>query len=122
MECLECNPLLTLRQVNTKLQIHFPAKPRISVKTITNKVDGLAYPLKLSHGPADRHSIRTKVWWREYAEWYLSPQTVNEMKIYVDEFGCKIHVKRSFSWSIRGERAYRPVLLSLAEMYLFVLQ
>ena len=31
------------------------------------------------------------------------------MKVYVDELGCNIHVKRSFTRSIRGERAYRPV-------------
>ena len=70
IECLECNPLLTLRQLNAKLQNHFPAKPQISDKTLSNKIDGLAYTLKLSR---DVSSGR-----REYAEWYLSPQTVQE--------------------------------------------
>ena len=109
IECLECNPLLTLRQLNANLQDQFPAKSRISDET-SNKIDGLAYTLKLSRDvPADRNSVDTKVWRREYAERYLSPQTVNTMKIYVVEVGCNIHVKRSFAESIRGERAYRPV-------------
>ena len=59
--------------------------------------------------PTDRNSIDTKVWRREYAECYPSSQTVNTMKIFVDEFECNIHVKRSFARSIREERAYRPV-------------
>ena len=42
-----------------------------------------------------------------------SPQTVNIMKIYVDEYTCNIHVKRSFARSIRGKRAYQPVATQL---------
>ena len=36
IEYVECNPLLTLNQINAKLQDHFPAKPRISDKTLFN--------------------------------------------------------------------------------------
>ena len=61
IECSECNPPLTLRQLNANLQGHFPAKPRSSDKTLSNKIDGLAYTLKLSrYVPADCNSIDTR--------------------------------------------------------------
>ena len=34
VECLEWNPLLTLRQLNAERQDHFPAKPWFSDKTL----------------------------------------------------------------------------------------
>ena len=86
-------------------------------------MDGLPYTLKFSRDVlADRISaFDTKVWRREYTEWYLSPQTVITMKVYLDEFGWNIHVKRSFARSIRSKERIDQWLPSLAEMQLFVL-
>ena len=110
IDCLEMNPLLTLGQLNRKLRDAYPEKPEVSDRTLSSKIEGLAYTLKLSRdSPADRNSLDTKVGRREYAEWCLSPQIVNAMKIYIDEFGCNIHCKRSFGRSKKGQRAYRQV-------------
>ena len=46
---------------------------------------------------------------QNYANWLLSEDVVNSLKVFVDEFGVNIYTKRSFGRSTRGTRAYRTV-------------
>ena len=51
------NPLYTLKQIN-ELQRRLPEKPEISLKTLSNCLEGMAYTLKLSRDvPSDRNRM-----------------------------------------------------------------
>ena len=45
---------------------------------------------------------------QNYANWLMSEEVVNNLKVFVDEFGVNIHTKNS-DRSTRGTRAYRTV-------------
>ena len=104
------NPLYTLKQINEELQRRLPEKPEISLKTLSNCLEGMAYTLKLSRDvPSDRNRMDVKTERQNYANWLMSEEVVNSLKVFVDEFGVNIHTKRSFGRSTRGTRTYRTV-------------
>ena len=104
------NPLYTLKQINEELQRQLPEKPGISLKTLSNCLEGMAYTLKLSrdvHSERNRMDVKTDR--QNYANWLMSEEVVNSLKVFIDEFGVNIHTERSFGRSTRGTRAYRTV-------------
>ena len=69
----------------------------------------------------DRNSAGTEAWRSEYCEWLKCAEVVNAMKIYFDEFGCNIHIKRTFGRSKKGERAHGKIASQSGGNKLFVL-
>ena len=104
------NPIYyTLQQINEELQRRLPEKPEASLKTLSNCLEGIAYTLKLSRAvPSDRNRMDVKTDRQNYASWLMSEEVVNNLKVFVDEFGVNFHTK-SFGRSTRGTRAYRTV-------------
>ncbi|MEE4247436.1 MAG: transposase [Kangiellaceae bacterium] len=114
MECLhaivEENPMLTLSQINEALRRRLPNKPRVSIKTLSCKLDGLLFTTKIARDlPADRNAPRVLVTRRQFCEWLLSAEVVNSIKVFVDEFGFDLWMRRSIGRAPRGQRAYRRV-------------
>ena len=93
---LEINPLLTLKQLIAKTQIQFPNKPYFQEPALSKALDGQVITLKMARDtPADRNSDSTITARFEYATWLMSPEAVNARKIFIDEFGCNIHTRRT---------------------------
>ena len=59
--------------------------------------------------PAERNTPEFLEARREFAKWLMSPNIITMKKIYIDEFGCNIHTRRSQGRAKTGERAYRTV-------------
>ena len=103
------NPLYTLKRINEELQRRLPEKPEISLKTLSNCLEGMAYTLQLSRDvPSGRNRMDVKTDRQNYANWLMSEE-VNSLKVFVDEFGVNIDTKRSFGRSTRGNKANRTV-------------
>ena len=89
------NPLYTLKQINGELQRRLPEKLEISLKTLSNCLEGMTYTLKLSRDvPSDRNRMDVKTDRKKYANWLMSEEVVNSLKVFVDEFGANIHSKK----------------------------
>ena len=87
------NPLYTLKQINEELQRRLPEKPEISLKTLSNCLEGMVHTLKLSRDvPSDRNRMDVKTDRQNYANWLMGEE-VNSLKVFVDEFGVNIHSK-----------------------------
>ena len=72
-------------------------KPEISLKTLSNCLEGMAYTLKLSRDvPSDRNRKDVKTNRQNYADWLMNEEVVTSLKVFVDEFGVNIHTKRCF--------------------------
>ena len=72
------NPFYTLKQINEELQRRLPGKPGISLKTLSNCLERIAYTLKLSRDvPSDRNRRDVKTYRQDYANWLMSEEVVN---------------------------------------------
>ena len=81
-----------MKHINKELQKRLPEKPEISLKTLSNCLEGMAYTLKLSRDvPSDRNRMDAKTDRQNYANWLMSEEVVNSLKVFVDEFGVNIH-------------------------------
>ena len=86
---LEKNCLLTLKELNSTIREHFPLKRTLTDQTLSRVLDGQCFTMKL---------VRDSK---------MSPNIITMKKIYIDEFGCNIHTRRSQGRAKTGERAYR---------------
>ena len=79
------SPLYTLKQINEELQRRLPEKPEISLKTLSNFLEGMAYTLKLSRDvPSDRNRMHVKTDQQNYPNWPMSEKVVSSLKVFVD--------------------------------------
>ena len=103
-------PLYMLKQINEELQRRLPEIREISLKTLSNFLEGMAYTLKLSRDvPSDKNRMHVETGRQNYPKWLMIEEIVNSLKVFVDEFGVNIHTKRNFGRSTRITRAYRTV-------------
>ena len=109
-EKLEDNPMITIKNLNQELRQALPNKPFITDRTLSNAIDGLTFTLKLARNcPAERNSDENIAAREEYANWFMSGNVINSIKIYVDEFGVNIHTRQNRGRSQVGTRVYRQV-------------
>ena len=75
------NTVYTLKQINEEVQRRLPEQPEISLKTLSNCIEGKAYTLKLSRDfPSDRNRMDVKTDRQNYADWLMSEEVVNSLK------------------------------------------
>ena len=98
----------TLNQLNEELRHRLPTKPRVSNNLIANALHARLVTLKLTRNlPEQRNSEEVKSARKEMAEWLLRNALTE--KIYIDESGFRLWLKRNQGRSLRGEKAYRLV-------------
>ena len=92
------NPIHTMKQINEELRRRLPEKPEISLKTMSDCLEGIAYTLKLSRNvPSDRNKMDVEADWQNYTNWLMSEEVVYSLKVFVDEFGVNIHTKQALA-------------------------
>lgn len=105
---VEERPEYTLTQLNAELRHRLPTKPNVCDNVIANALHGQLITLKMTRDvPAQRNTDVVKNARNDMANWLLH-NTVIE-KIYVDESGFRLWLKRTMGRSPRGERAFRFV-------------
>ena len=98
----------TLAQINSELRHRLPQKPNIYDNTIAAALNGRLITLKLLRDvPAQRNSPEVKSARKDMAGWLLSNATTE--KVYIDESGFRLWIKRSMDRAPRGMPAYRVV-------------
>ena len=101
---------MTLKELNSKISEHFPLKRPFTDQTLSRVLDGQCFTVKLVRdSPAERNTREILEARREFAKWLMSPNIITMKKIYIDEFGCNIHTRRSQGRAKTGDRAYRTV-------------
>ena len=108
-EIINENRLLTLTQINHELRRTLPAKPEIPDHTVSRKLGGMLFRVKLARPlPADRNRpdvLNKRV---DYATWFMNCAVVRHC-VFVDECGYNIWTVRSHGRTRQEERAYRQV-------------
>ena len=98
----------TVDQINQELRLRLPNKRHVCNNTISNILHCRLITLKLTRDPpAQRNAPSIKVARRDMADWLL--RNANVEKVYIDESGFRLWIKRSYGRSVRGERAIRVV-------------
>ena len=109
VEFFEENPLLTLKQLNSLLRAHLLEKPIFTKQTLSRALEGQLNTVKIARDcPANSSSTidaRYKI-----SQWLMSEDMVNARKIYIGEYGCNIHNRRTQRLANVGQRAFRNVL------------
>lgn len=104
----EEHPEFTLAQINAELRRQFPHKPTVCDNTIATSLNGRLITLKLMRDvPTQRNSPEVKAQRKAMAQWLLSNATTE--KIYIDESGFRLWIRRGFGRAPRGTPAYRTV-------------
>lgn len=98
----------TLAQINHELRLRLPDKPHVCDNTVSNMLHGRFITMKLLRDvPAQRNCPRVKTARREMAEWLLA--NAQTEKVFIDESGFRLWLKRSYGRSVRGARSFRQV-------------
>ena len=98
----------TLAQINHELRLRLPDKPHVCDNTVSNMLHGRFITMKLLRDvPAQRNCPRVKTARREMAEWLLA--NAQTEKVFIDESGFRLWLKRSYGRSVRGTRSFRQV-------------
>ena len=84
-------------------------KGNSNAKKIDDEIIEYAVTELFRDSPAERNTREILEARRDFAKWLLSPNIITMKKIYIDEFGCNIHTRRSQGRGKTGERAYRTV-------------
>ena len=105
---VEDHPEFTIEQINDDLRLRLPAKRHVCNNTISNILHCRLITLKLTRdSPVQRNTPTIKAKRRDMADWLLQNGDVE--KVYIDESGFRLWIKRSYGRSLRGERAVRVV-------------
>lgn len=105
---VEDHPEYTIDQINTELRLRFPQRRNVCNNTISNVLHCRLITLKLTRDPPEqRNSPIVKRARKDMAEWLLQHGDLE--KVYVDESGFRLWIKRSYGRSLRGQRAVRVV-------------
>lgn len=98
----------TLQQINAELRLRHPNKPRICENSIATALNARLITMKLTRDvPTQRNTEAIKNERKDMANWMLLHSAVE--KIYIDESGFRLWLKRSMGRSARGQRAFRVV-------------
>lgn len=107
---VEHHPSFTLAQLNQVVRTTFPNKPHMSNTTISRGLSGALIVMKqLEDCPIQRNTPQTKELRFQYADWFLNQMMVPQEKIYIDEAGINLWMKRQRGRALRGQRAVRIV-------------
>lgn len=106
------DPMLTLKEMRTKLLNEFQNLENVDESTIARRLDGALITLKIATKDADvpenRNSLEVKEMRFEYAQWFMAlPET--EHIVYLDETGYNLWTRRTQGRSRRGTRVRRKV-------------
>ena len=107
---IELNCCVTLKEMQIKLKNQNPPI-EISITTISNILNGSFYTIKKVHDMTiNRNRDDIKEARSAYAAWLLNEGSAPELlKVYIDEFGCNLWLKRTFGRSLKGTPAIRKV-------------
>jgi transposase len=109
IETVQENADVTLREIKQLMEQQMPDKPKVTLKTISNVLDGALYTSKkLYVCPFNRNDKRVVDERKAYAEWFVSMQenaNQNLETIFIDECGWDLWTKRDRGRSIRGTKA-----------------
>ena len=87
VQIVEEHAAFTLTQILEELAQRLPGKPRISLTSLSNILDGQFISVKkLEDAPIDRNQLHVKEERREFALW-LTTEGINQNLLYVDECG-----------------------------------
>ena len=112
VEIVEGHPAFTLTQILEELFRRLPEKPRISLTSLANILDGQFISVKkLEDAPTDRNRFSVKEERRDFALW-LTTEGINQNLVYVDESGFNLFIRRTRGRARIGQRAVRQVLNS----------
>ena len=105
---VEQHPEFTLAQINHELRLRLPDKPHVCDNTVSNVLHGRLITTKLLRDvPVQRNSPRVKTARHEMADWLLA--NAQTEKVFIDESGFHLWLKRSYGRSVRGARAFRQI-------------
>ena len=106
---IEANLLITLKILNEEIRAVSPLKPRFDDATLSRALDGKLITLKQCRDcSAERNSPTTKDAHHAYCQWMLADGLQLE-KVYVDENGFNLWIKRIYGRTRVGERVNRRV-------------
>ena len=92
---VETLPTFSLLQISAELRVRLPAKPEVSITTISSSLDGQLISLKTLESVAeDRNSVRIKHDRRDFANWVMAHGVQTNM-IYLDEAGFYLFTRRT---------------------------
>ena len=96
VEILEGNPRFTLKQLNHAIRDKLPIKPQFTDQALSKALEGRMITFKIARDcPAERNTYDIMESRRSYALWIMSPTIINMRKIFVDELGLNVHLRRS---------------------------
>lgn len=102
---VEENCEFTLQQINAQLRVRLPNKPRVCDNTIATALHARLITLKLTRDvPAQRNTEAVKDARKEMANWMLRNSAAE--KVYIDESGFRLWLKRSMGRAAEGQRAF----------------
>ena len=105
---MEENSEYTIHQINMELRNRLPNKPHVCDNVIASCLNGRLITLKkIRDVPAQRNSPGVKAARTAMADWLL--RNAQTEKIYIDESGFRLWLKRSMGRAPRGQPAFRLV-------------
>ena len=101
---LEDNPMITLTQIQEKLEKEFELK--VCLSTVHNHVEGLLFTTKKIHyEPQSMNSAETKNRRRAFVQAILEYTGQGKDVIYIDETNVNLYTNRTYGRSKKGTRA-----------------
>lgn len=109
---IEQNPFLTLTDMASLVNNHFPNKPPITYRTVDRVLQGLLYTVKLATKGTDvrqkTNSAESVAARREYAQFILDLDPAGRL-VFLDETGFNLWTRRSQGRSVKGRAVRRAV-------------
>lgn len=105
IKLIENKPTVTLQEMCGHLSSQMPQKPRITPQALSKRLDGKMITLKdLRIVSQQWNTPQRKQERKIFAEWLVS-EGLNQLKIFVDEFGINLWTSRTKGRSPKGERS-----------------